>query len=90
MLLGIKLLSVRVFLHLQDLCAREYCTEHFSILGFLLLLDQRSSYLLGAIINHFLTIMTGDRGFKYAFLCCDLHYILTQFVFYFNVSVMET
>ena len=89
MLLGIKLLSVRVFLRPQ-LVSIVPCTEHFSILGFLPLLDLRSSYLLGAIINHFLTIMTGDGGFKYAFLCCDLHYILTQFVFYFNVSVMET
>ena len=75
MLLGIKLLSVRVFLHLQDLRAREYCTEHFSILGFLPLLDLRSSYLLGAIINHFLTIMTGDRALN------TLFYVVTSTIF---------
>ena len=59
----------------SGLGAREYCTEHFSILGFLLLLDLRSSYLLGAIINHFLTIMTGDRALN------TLFYVVTSTIF---------
>ena len=50
-----------------------------AFLGFLPRLDQGSSYLLGAIINHFLTIMTGIGALN------TLFYVVTSTIFWHSL-----